>query len=67
MVRMWYEIHEQFMFILKLHPGDGAWTYINDTYSESLINMLQESVLHIIGPNPVLEQCNKIYRYVELL
>ena len=57
-----YEFQEKFMPILKLHPVDGDRTYINNKYSESLQNMLQESVLHIIGPNLVLEKCKKIVR-----
>ena len=34
---------------------------------ETLMNMLQESVLHVIEPNPVLGQCNNNCRDVELL
>ena len=54
------------MFILKLHIEDGVWTYINNIYSESPINMLQESVFHVTGPNVVLEHCKKNCRDVEL-
>ena len=59
MVMLWSEINEKSMFIFKFHLEDGVWIYINNIYSESLINMLQESVLHEIGSNPVLGQCNK--------
>ena len=47
------------MFILKLHPVDGIWTYVGNIYAESLIHMLQEYVLHVNEPNPVLGTCNK--------
>ena len=33
---------------------------------ESLMNMLQESVLHVIDPNLVLGQCKKNCRDIEL-
>ena len=47
------------MFILNLHPVDGVWTYVSNIYAESMINMLQEYVLHVNEPNPVLGKCNK--------
>ena len=35
----------------KLHPVDGAWTYINNIYSEYLIN-IGHSIPNIQGKNP---------------
>ena len=49
MVLLWYDLHE------KLHPEDGVWRYINDIFSDSMINMLQESEIHVISPKQVLE------------
>ena len=39
---------------------------MNNFYSESLINRLQESVLHVIETNPVFGQFNKNCRDAEL-
>ena len=65
-MKLWYEFHEKFIFILKLLPVDGAWAYVNNIYSESLTNMLQESVFHVNEPNLVLENVTEICFDMEL-
>ena len=51
MVTFCYEFHDKFMLILMLDPIDGVWACVNNVSSDSLVNMLQEYVLLVSGPN----------------
>ena len=57
----------RYLFLVNFHLVDGIWTYVNNIYSESLINMLLESLLYSVEVNLDLRQCSKNCRDVEFL